>query len=145
MQQGRSDRNVKLLSRLTDPKLCEMLLRASRGETLADSEYVALYGYMSSIFWSYEDSYFQFRSGTLDARSWASDVASLRRLLKNPAYRAVWKTARDGSIDEYQAFIDELVAEIRTTSPPDLPAALKRYIAEERGMVAGMDNDRQPT
>ena len=43
---------------------------------------------MASVFWSYEDSFFQFRSGMLDASSWASAFATLKRLLSNPAYRA---------------------------------------------------------
>lgn len=140
-QQGRSDRNVKLLSRLTDPKLSELLLRAFRGETLPDAEYLVLYGYISSLFWSYEDSFFQFRSGTLDQKSWASDVASLRRLLRNPAYRAVWKTARDGSDGEYRVFIDGLVAEARSTTPLDLPNILKQLIAEEREAVTKPEKD----
>src|SRR5947207_13546824 len=48
MQQGRSTRNVDLLSRLTDSKLSDIWVRVSAGETLADAEYYMLYGYMAS-------------------------------------------------------------------------------------------------
>src|SRR5438874_1322758 len=54
MQQGRSTRNVDLLSRLTDPKLTDVLLRVFRGEMVTDVEYLMLYGYIASVFWSYE-------------------------------------------------------------------------------------------
>ena len=132
MQQGRSDRNVDLLSRLTDPKLSEILLRVSGDETLTDAEYFVLYGFAAAVFWSYEDSFFQFHSGTLDAKSWASDVATLKRLLSNPAYRAVWRTARGGIGDEYSSFVDGLAADAKHNPPVNLVNTLKQYIAEER-------------
>lgn len=132
MQQGRSTRNVDLLSRLSDPKLSELLLRVFRGETAMDAEYLVIYGYMASVFWSYEDCFLQSRAGTLDAKSWASDVITLRRLLCNPVYRAVWKAVRSGIGDEYRAFLDEIAAEARHQAPIDVPTVLRQLIAEER-------------
>jgi hypothetical protein len=132
MQQGRSARNVDLLSRLMDPRLTEIMLRVAKGGTVADAEYLALYGYMASVFWSYEDCFFQFHSGTLEAKSWASDVVTLQRLLGNPAYRAVWRAVRDGIGEEYRSFLDGLAAEARYTSPVNVVNTLRQYIAEER-------------
>jgi len=132
MQQGRSDRNVDLLSRLTDPKLSDILVRVSGGETLTDAEYFALYGFAAAVLWSYEDSFFQFHSGMLDSKSWASDVATLKRLLSNPAYRAVWRAARGGIGDEYKSFLDGLATDAKLNAPGDLVNTLKQYIAEER-------------
>jgi hypothetical protein len=131
MQQGRSTRNVDLLSRLTDPKLTAVLLRVFRGETVTDAEYLVLYGYIASVFWSYEDCFLQFRSGTLDAKSWASDVATLKRLLSNPAYRGVWRAARNAMADEYKSFLDGVAAEAKDKAPVDVPNILRQYIAEE--------------
>jgi hypothetical protein len=132
MQQGRSVRNVDLLSRLTDPKLSETLFRLLRGETLTDAEYLVVYGYTAAVFWSYEDCFFQFRSGMLDAESWASDVATLRRLLSNPAYRAVWRAVRDATGDEYRSFLDGIAAEAKHKPPVNVVNTLRQYIAEER-------------
>ena len=109
------------------------MLRVATGETLADTDYFVLYGYMAAVFWSYEDCFFQFRSGMLDAKSWASDVTTLRRLLGNPAYRAVWRFARGGIGDEYRAFLDGLAAEAKHhNAPANLVNTLRQYIAEER-------------
>jgi hypothetical protein len=132
MQQGRSTRNVDLLSRLSDPRLSDIWVRVSAGETLADAEYFMLYGYTASVFWSYEDCFFQFRSGMLDAKSWASDVATLKRLLSNPAYRAVWRAVRSALGDEYRSFLDGLAVEAKHNPPANLVNTLKQYIAEER-------------
>ena len=142
MQQGRSTRNVDLLSRLTDPKLTDVLLRVFRGETVADVEYLMLYGYIASVFWSYEDCFLQFRSGTLDPKSWASDVATLKRLLSNPAYRGVWRAVRDAMGTEYKSFIDGIAAEARHNTPNNVPNILRQYIAEEREALTRLDSDR---
>lgn len=132
MQQGRSTRNVDLLCRLGDPKVSEVFVRVAKAEELSDVDYFVLYGYMASVFWSYEDCFLQFRSGMLDAASWESDVATLKRLLSNPAYRAVWRAARGAGGEEYKAFLDGLAAEAKHTPPANLPAILKQFIAEER-------------
>ena len=42
MQQGRSARNVELLARLSDPRLSDIMLRVSKGETLTDTDYFSL-------------------------------------------------------------------------------------------------------
>lgn len=62
-----------------------------------------------------------------------SDIATLKRLLSNPAYRAVWTAVRSAIGDEYRAFLDGLVVEARNNPPPPILAhILKQYIAEER-------------
>jgi hypothetical protein len=132
MQQGRSARNVELLSRLSDPRVSDVISRAANGETLTDQDCFVLYSYMASVFWSYEDCFFQFHLGMLDPKSWASNGTVLRRLLGNPAYRAVWRFARGGIGDEYRSFLDGLAAESRHNVPPNLPNTLRQYIAEER-------------
>ena len=132
MQQGRSARNVELLSRLSDPRISDVISRAANGESLTDQDCFVLYGYLTSVFWSYEDCFFQFHLGMLDPKSWASDGTTLRRLLGNPAYRAVWRFARGGIGDEYRSFLDGLAAESKHNVPPNLPNTLRQYIAEER-------------
>ena len=132
MQQGRSARNVELLSRLGDPVISDVISRAAKGESLTDQDCFVLYGYMTSVFWGYEDCYFQYHLGMLDSKSWASDGVTLKRLMGNPAYRAVWRFARGGIGDEYRAFLDGFADESRHNVPLDLPNTLRQYIAEER-------------
>jgi hypothetical protein len=132
MQQGRSVRNVELLARLGEPSLASLMTRVAGNEELTDAEYYQLYGYLASVFWSYEDCFFQFRAGMLDAQSWSSDVATLKRLFGSPVYRAVWKAARGALGEDYRTFLDELVSETRPSAPIYLPSVLKQYIVEER-------------
>ena len=82
MQQGRTARTVDLLTKFTDPNLAAIILRAFRADpSLTDEEYFVFYGYAGALFWNYEDSFLQFKIGTLDQLSWASDVSTLERLL----------------------------------------------------------------
>jgi len=132
MQQGRSVRNVELLARLGEPRLAKLMTRVAGNEELADAEYYQLYGYLASVFWSYEDCFFQFRAGMLDEQSWSSDVATLKRLFSSPVYRAVWKAARGALGEDYRGFLDGLARETLPGAPINIASVLKQYIAEER-------------
>src|SRR5579862_1058957 len=82
MQQGRTERNVNILLKMSDPLLSETLAEAHANCLSLDPARVwAFYGLAAAVFWSYEDSFIQFEAGTLDARSWQSDVATIKRLL----------------------------------------------------------------
>ena len=84
MQQGRSARNVELLSRLSDPRVSDVISRAANGETLTDQDCFVLYSYMASVFWSYEDCFFQFHLGMLDPKSWGVRRYRLEALARQP-------------------------------------------------------------
>jgi hypothetical protein len=132
MQQGRSGRNVELLTRLSEPGLAKLMSRVAGNEEFTDAEYYQLYGYMTSVFWSYEDCFLQFRAGMLDAQSWSSDNATLKRLLANPVYRAVWRAARGALGEEYRSFVDGLASEARPGAQISMANVLRQYIAEEK-------------
>ena len=117
--------------RFVDPSLTELVLRAFRGDpTLSDGEYFAFYSLAGALFVNYEDSFRQFRSGTLDAESWESDKRTLQWLLAVPAYRAAWRATRDSIGGDYREFVDSLM---RTTHVEPLrhhAELMRRYIAE---------------
>jgi hypothetical protein len=116
IQQARTDRNVLILLKMTEPAVSEMLAEAD-GQRVAPNpaKIWSFYGFAAAVFWSYEDTFMQQRAGTLHPDSWRSDVATLRRLIAHPSYRAVWKMARDGMSGRYRDYVDELMDEI----PPD--------------------------
>jgi hypothetical protein len=128
MQQGRSGRTIDVLMRLAAPNLSATAVRAFKGDpTMSEAEHFAFYGFAASIFWSYEDSFLQFQSGTLDAESW-SDVSTLRNLLASPAYRAVWRAARESIGEGYRKFVDAIAQDMKNS---DTTAVLRQYFAEE--------------
>jgi hypothetical protein len=131
MQQGRSARNVELLLRLTEPRLSGIMARILAGDDVTDEEFISYYGFAAAVFWSYEDSFLQLNDGMLDPKAWDSDVLTLRGLLSNPAYRAVWRTVRDSIGGDYKAFIDQVAAEARKSAPRRAPTTLRQYFSEE--------------
>jgi hypothetical protein len=132
MQQGRTGRTIDVLMRLTDPHMSATAVRAFKGDpAMSEAELFAFYGFAASIFWSYEDTFLQFQSGTLDAESWSSDVSTLRNLLASPAYRAIWRAARESIGEGYRKFVDSLVQDVKNSPIRDTPTVLRQYLAEE--------------
>jgi hypothetical protein len=132
MQQGRTGRNVEILLKLADPFMSATISEAdSAGAALEDSKIWSFYGFAAAVFWSYEDSFLQFQSKTLDLSSWESDVATLRRLVAAPPYRAVWKMAREGMSGDYRDYIDGLISDVPGNVSRNLTDQYKAFIAEE--------------
>jgi len=114
MQQMRSARVSDLLLKATEPHLCENMNRAFANDLSMNDEQVrSFFMFVLASLENWQDSYFQFRSGTLDAASFASDVAILRIWAPLPPFRAVWQTIRDGYGSDYRDYIDGLLREMK--------------------------------
>ena len=132
MQQGRTERNVNILLKASDPFLSETVSQAHANcAALNGPQIWAFYGFAAAVFWSYEDSFIQFQAGTLDPRSWDSDVTTIRRLLASPAYRVVWKLARGGMSGGYRDFLDAAMREVKVDTTRSLNDLWKTYVTEE--------------
>ena len=132
MQQGRSARNVDILLKLAEPAVSETVAQADRDCTAMDETKIwSFYGFAGAIFWTYEDSFLQFRANALDARSWESDVTIIKRLLAYPAYRVAWKMARDGLSGDYREYVDALMRQAKRDTTQTLTDLWKTYVSEE--------------
>ncbi|HXS50685.1 MAG TPA: hypothetical protein VN713_11240 [Sphingomicrobium sp.] len=133
MQQARTGRNVEILLKMADPAVGETIAEADANYgTLGAAGIWTFYGFAAAVFWSYEDSFMQFQAGTLHPESWQSDVATLKRLMARPPYRAVWKMAREGMSGGYRDYIDSLVSEVPIDrSRSSITELFAAYIAEE--------------
>jgi hypothetical protein len=132
MQQGRTARTVELMMRISDPRRSSIIVRADSGDlTLTSSEVYSYLRLCSSFFWNFEDSYLQFRAGTLDKVGWRSDLAALRQFATSPANRAAWSLVRDYSGGPYQALMDGLMREIKGAPPADLAQIWRTRMSQE--------------
>lgn len=137
MQQARSGRNVQILLQVTNSYTSEVIAEADQNcAALTPAKIWAFYGIAGPVFWSYEDSFMQFKTKTLDPGSWASDVASIRRLLHYPAYRVAWRMAREGMSGEYRDYIDSIMREVTCTASMTLTDLWKNYTEEELAAAA---------
>lgn len=132
MQQARTGRNVEILLKMADPGVSETLAQANTNcAAMSDAKIWSFYGFGAAVFWSYEDCFLQFQAETLDASSWASDVATLERLVAYPPYRAVWKMARDGMGGDYRHYVDSLMSNVPSDTSRSLTDVFRIYMAEE--------------
>ena len=132
IQQGRSARNVDIMLSLADPFMSETVAEADTNcATMSPAKIWAFYGFAGAIFWTYEDSFLQFRAKTLDEASWQSDATILQRLVGYPAYRVAWKMARDGLSGEYRDYVDRLMREAQPAGSQTLTDLFKTYVAQE--------------
>jgi hypothetical protein len=132
MQQGRTTRTVEIMLKMTDRHVGETIEIAHRNcAALNPAQIWCFYGFAGAIFWTYEDSFLQLQANTLDASSWQSDETTLKRLLAFPAYRVVWKMARDGMGPRFREYIDSVVEDVQRGGSESLGDLWAIYAAEE--------------
>ena len=132
IQQGRTARNVDILLRMSDPLMSKVIAEADVNCAAMDAASVwSFYGFAGAVFWTYEDSFLQFQAKTLDASSWESDAVTIKRLIGHPAYRVVWKMARDGMGGGYRDYVDSLMREVKADTLHGFIDLFKMYVAEE--------------
>src|SRR5690242_13979899 len=74
IQQARSSRNAERVMRLSDPHMSAIMVRAeNKDPTLEPWEINSYVRMINSYFSSFEDSFLQFRSGTLHAEGWHAE------------------------------------------------------------------------
>ena len=132
IQQARTGRIVESLQRMADQPISELLAQAETApETLGRAKTWSLYGFGAAVFWSYEDTYLQFKAGTLHAGSWESDLATLQRILAFPWLRVIWRMARDGMDRGYRDFVDCLLEKVPANPSARFTDFFGAYLAEE--------------
>jgi hypothetical protein len=132
IQQARTGRNVESLQKMAEEPISELLAQAeSDPESLSNAKIWSLYGYGAAVFWSYEDTYMQFKAGTLHAASWESDLATLQRILAFPWFRVIWRMARTGMDHRYRDCVDSLIREIAPDPSARFSDYFNLYLAEE--------------
>ena len=136
MQQGRSARTVDILMKMSEPVLSQTIVSAFSDASDDPARIFSFYAFASACFWNYEDSFLQFKARTLDARGWATDELTLKGLLANPAYRAVWRLVRSGMNVDYRDYLDSLMKEVQPSEPRDIAQMWRIYFNEERALAA---------
>jgi hypothetical protein len=124
--------------KMSEPILSQTIVSAFSGGADDPARVFSFYAFACACFWNYEDSFLQFRAGTLDARGWATDDLSVRGLLANPAYRAVWRMARPGMNADYRDYLDGLMKEIRPSEPREVAQVWRAYFNEERAQAGAV-------
>ncbi len=127
MQQMRSARTVETQLKASEPYVAEVMNRAFANDvTMDDTQVRAFLTICIASVTNWEDSFFQHRSGAMDAASFASDVAVLKVFASTPAFRAIWPTMRDLFGEDFRAYVDRTIQETAVVPAPFNAAALWR-------------------
>jgi hypothetical protein len=138
MQQGRAGRTTDLLMRLSEARQSSLMVRGMRGELdLTSDEVQSLVRTYASFYWNYEDSYLQFKAGTLNPEAWESDLEVLTQFASEPSARVAWKFLRICTGGAFRKFVDGMIATSRCQMLPDFAATWKALMKKELVAISG--------
>jgi hypothetical protein len=118
--------------RWADPVMQKSIVRAEACDTTMEPSQVGSFLIMlQAVMRNFEDGYLQFKAGTLDAASLASDEEMVRVHFAAPAYRAGWRVLQNRFGADFRAYMDSLMREIKVEKSFDPVSQWKTFVAEE--------------
>jgi len=137
IQMGRSTRVIDGLYRRTDPRLIDVMLRGNKGDTSMSPDDIQAYLWANyAAFQSFEDTFLQDRSRTIDPDAWRTAAVRLKGLMAAPGYRVCWKKWRVNFRGDFAEAVDQMVVQSRLSVWEELSASWASDVAEELRLSA---------
>jgi len=138
IQQGRAMQAADMpLRSAENASLAEIRLRGDEGDKTLDRVQFSQYWLLRvSIFWMWEDQFHQHQDGLLDSARFAGTVEVMKLQFQLPGCRYVWKRAGIGFAPDFQAFVTDIMHQMRP-QPFDAHAAWTSGIDAERAQATG--------
>lgn len=132
MQQGRADRASNASLTMASGELAHVWQRGMDADPTMTREEVTQWLLVSrSAFLSGEDSFLQYKAGTLDQAAFDSYCAGVRTYMSYPGFRAAWKLSATQFGKEFRAFVDAQVAATQTAVHVDIYAEWQKLVRAE--------------
>lgn len=132
IQQGRSARRIELLLRRADPGLSDTWVRGFAGDdSLAPAQVMSYFMIVQAMFEGYEDTFLQYKAGTIDASSWETEVVSIRSVFANLTIRICWQRMRNDFPQPFRDLVDSLMTEAKVESTGDISRIWKAALISE--------------
>ena len=133
MQQGRADRTSKMALTLANPDLSRVWQRGMGGDpAITRDEFVQWMLLCRAMFLSAEDSFLQYKAGTLDQASFERFRAGGRGYMSHPGFRAAWKLSAAHCGKELRAFLDSEFMTTPIAPDMDLHADWQKIVQLEK-------------
>ena len=111
MQQGRADRASKASLTIASAELAKIWEKGMAGDpTLTREEVTQWLLICRAAFLSGEDSFLQYRAGTLDQAAFDSYVAGVRSYMRRAGFRAAWQLSATQFGKDFREFVEAQVA-----------------------------------
>ena len=131
IQQGRTVRHVTHMLARTEPHLSAAIVHMQDDHrTLTPSELQAYRAWLNALIWTYEDSFLQYRAGTLSAKSWEMDALTLRGFAGSATFRTEWAMVREFVEQDWRNYVDGLIRDATRHNLPNSADWIARYEQE---------------
>jgi hypothetical protein len=134
MQQARSGKMMDIYMKMAEPELSAIIVRADRREADMTAEQVqSFYRIWGAWFRQYENTFQQYKAGTIEESGWQGDIASMTYLLSSPAARSAWRAERlIIGASEFRDVVDKIIQDTRVLPVPfDYAKAWRKRLSEE--------------
>jgi len=135
IQQARNHRIVENeMLYVSDPAVRDLAIRGDAADSTLTNEQIRAYMHLvSAHLMTLEDFFYQYRDGLIDAERHASTVSALRNnWATRPGFRAAWNICKHGHGKEFQAFVEQVLAETSARSQLDMTVVWQNLTAAER-------------
>jgi hypothetical protein len=135
MHQARVERVTNVSVEFAKPEIAAVLAKAATpSPDFSATEVVQLFQYIRIQIAALDDAIWQHDAGFLDKASLQTTVLTMKRIVANPALRAVWNLVHVQLDPDVRKRVLELLADTPVTKPTDWAAAWK---AEYAAIIAG--------
>jgi hypothetical protein len=133
MQHGRADRASKASLTVATAELARVWEKGLAGDpTLSREELAQWLLICRSAFLSGEDSFLQYRDGTLDHVAFDSYRAGVRAFMSRPGFRAAWKLSAEQYGKDFRQFVEDQIAAAPLTANVDTYALWQNALQAEQ-------------
>lgn len=134
MQQGRADRASKASLTVASAELARVWEKGMAADpTLTREEVTQWLLICRAAFLSGEDSFLQYRAGTLDQAAFDSYCAGVRAYMSRAGFRAAWKLSAAQFGKDFREFVDTQVAAAPITPNVDLYSLWQNVLLAQKG------------
>ena len=127
---------MELVRHWSDPHIAEAYVKMQSGEPLTAVEAWQLNIQFRTSLLSWQDSFLLQRAALVDSLQFESTQRTMRTLLAQPLFRAMWHMTRATFSPEFTAYVDAHILDVPLAPPQDYAEQIKAAVAEVRGAAA---------
>jgi hypothetical protein len=137
LQQGTSERNAASVSKLTEPGLAELMVKAQRHDIdFTNVQVVQLSVALRSGLLGFQDQFLLRKLNLIDVMQQDSQERAYQSMLSMPAMRVLWISQRPFFAPEFVAYVDALIRDVPLAPASDRAAQFNADVAELTSLVA---------
>jgi len=137
LQQGTSERNAASVSKLTEPGLAELMVKAQQHDTDFTNVQVMQLGVaLRAGLLGFQDQFLLRKFDLIDVMQQDSQERAYQSMLSMPAMRVLWISQRPVYASEFVAYVDALIRDVPLAPASDRAAQFNADVAALKSLAA---------